>query len=225
MVKISCIIPTYNEEARITGVLNVISTHPLIDEVIVVDDGSKDNTRSIVSRFPNVHLIIHEKNQGKSKAIYTGIRASQGEFLLFVDADLVGLNADNITSLITPILDNVADVSISLRRNAPKMWHRVGIDYISGERVFRKETIAKHLEDIPTLPKFGLEVFFNRWIIKGKCRIKIVPWDNVDSPYKYKKYGWYVGIREDIKMTLDILETVSIIGPIYQIIQMLKLRV
>lgn len=223
MMKISCIVPTYNEEARIANVLRAISDHPLVDEVIVVDDGSKDKTKEAVSRFSNIKFILHAENRGKSAAICTGMKAAQGKFLLFLDADLVGLTPKNINDLVMPILENRADVSISLRKNAPKLWHRIGMDYISGERVFRKSLLEGHIEDILKLPKFGLEVFFNRWIIKNKCRISIVRWPNVDSPFKYKKYGWYKGIMGDIKMMLDIFRTVSPFGPVYQIVKMKRL--
>ena len=225
MTTISCIIPTYNEETRIRRVLDVVTSHPLITEIVVVDDGSADATRKIVTEYPHVKLIVHERNQGKSMAIYTGIKASTGTFLLLIDADLIGMTQEDITKLIQPILEQRADVCISLRRNAPRLWHRIGIDYISGERIFPRNTIEPHLEAIHALPGFGLEVFFNRWIIRTKSRIKIVEWNTVDSPYKYKKYGWYRGIIKDIGMIYDIMKTISPIGPLYQIIKMRKLRV
>jgi glycosyltransferase involved in cell wall biosynthesis len=225
MTKISCIIPTYNEEGRIAQVLNVVSMHPLIDEVIVVDDGSTDNTRNIVAKYPNVQLIIHEKNQGKSYAVYTGIKASQGEFLLFIDADLVGLNAQNVTDLITPILNGTADVSISLRRNTPPLWRWIGLDYISGERCLSRGLLDGCKEDLLTLSNFGLEVFMNKQIIKNKSRIEVVLWKNVRSPFKYKKYGLTRGVISEIKMRIDIYKTISLWEKPYQIYKMLKLKI
>jgi len=225
MIRVSCIIPAYNEQARIANVLKIVSGHPLIDEIIVVDDGSKDGTVNMVKQFPNTTLIVQSVNGGKSKAIYIGFKQAHGEFILFLDSDLVGLTPQNITDLISPVTENKADVSISLRKNAPKTWHRIGIDYISGERVFPKALLEHHIEKILTLPPFGLESFFNIWIIKNKCRVKIVPWLNVESPFKYKKYGWRKGIVSDVKMMLDIFRTISLWGPIYQIIKLRKLRV
>ncbi len=225
MKKISCIIPSYNEEKRIGNILQALSGHPLLHEVIVVDDGSRDATHKIVAQFPDVKLITNTKNQGKSVAVCNGIKAAQSDFILLLDADLIGLTSQNITDLITPVAHNVADVSISLRSNAPGIWRRLGIDYISGERVFPKHLLENHIDEIRALRPFGLEVFFNRWIIKHKCKIKIVSWRNVASPYKYKKYGWYTGITSDIKMIFDILSTTSIFEPVYQIWKMMKLRV
>lgn len=225
MIKVTCIIPAYNEEKRIIPILDIATKHPLINEIIVVDDGSIDRTREIVSKYSNIKSIILPENKGKSYAIHTGFQAAQGEFVLFLDADLLGLDSQNISDLIYPIINNNADISISLRRNAPKMWHRIGFDYISGERVLRKEILNNKIDEILKIPKFGLEVFLNNIIIENNLRIKIVPWNNVDSPFKYKKYGIINGIFGDIKMILDIFRTVSIFGPIYQIIKMKKLIV
>jgi glycosyltransferase involved in cell wall biosynthesis len=225
MTKISCIIPAYNEGKRIRTVLEVATAHPLIDEVVVVDDGSADDTREITSEFEKIRLIVHKKNQGKSIALYDGIKASTGTFVFFLDADLVGLVAQNITDLITPVRSGVADVSMSLRRNAPGLWHYIGIDYISGERVLPKSIVVPHLDQIVSLSRFGFEVFLNRLIIKNNCRVKIVNWPNVDSPYKATKVGFWEGIRGEIYMLLDIFKTISLFGPLYQIFKLKKLMI
>lgn len=222
---VSCIIPAYNEEKRIGAVLAVVVKHPLIDEIIVIDDGSEDRTREIIEGYGGVKLRVHEQNLGKSMALYQGIREASMDLILLLDSDLVGLNTQNITDLISPVVENLADVSISLRRNAPKMWHRLGIDYISGERVLPRSIILPHLEKILSLLPFGFEVFLNRLIIESSCRIKIVPWPNVDSPYKINKVGILKGVKRDFFMMLDIFRTISIFGPFFQIVAMRKLKV
>lgn len=223
--KVSCIIPAYNEEKRIGAILEIVTLHQLISEIIVVDDGSRDGTKEIVRGFNNVKLIVHQQNMGKSMALYNGLRESTMNLIFFLDADLIGIDAQNITDLILPVIDNSAEVSISLRRNAPKMWHRIGIDYISGERVLPRKIINPHLKEIPSLRPFAFEVFLNRLIIKNFCRIKIVPWLNVDSPYKIKKAGLWMGARGDFFMMIDIFRTISIFGPFYQIMKLRDLMV
>src|SRR3989338_9641304 len=98
-MKISCIIPAYNEGVRIKNVLRAVYKHPLIDEVIVVDDGSKDNTKDIVKEFEGIKLIIQE-NKGKSQAVAAGVSQAEGDLLFFLDADLIGLTPKNISGLI-----------------------------------------------------------------------------------------------------------------------------
>ncbi len=225
MKKVSCIIPVYNEGPRIRTVLDAVSNHQLLSEVIVVDDGSQDNTSEVVKEYPNIRLIIHEKNKGKSIAINTGFKAATGEYVFFLDADLIGLNAKNVTDLVQPILDGKADISISLRKNAPGLWRTIGLDYISGERIFRKEILEDVIDDVLKLPRFGLEVFINNQIIINNYRIAVVNWDNVISPFKVRKVGWIRGIVADFFMILDIFRTIGMFGPLIQITKMRKLMV
>jgi glycosyltransferase involved in cell wall biosynthesis len=72
--RISCIIPAYNEGNRIEAVLKIIQNHPLINEVIAINDGSTDDTASVIKKFKNVRLIDLKKNGGKASALAAGIR-------------------------------------------------------------------------------------------------------------------------------------------------------
>ena len=225
MNRVSCIIPAYNEGARIHGVLEVACSHPLLDEVFVVDDGSIDNTREVIKKFKKARLIEHKKNQGKSKAIRTGILEAKNDIIFLLDADLVGLEPKDITEIVSPIISDLADVSISMRKNSPWVDRMIGIDFISGERVFKKVLIEKHLDEVNGLPRFGFEVFFNRIIIKNRYRIKIIYWRDVVSPWKYKKTGLISGIKGDLLMFRDILKVVSFFEVVYQFIQMIRLKV
>ena len=225
MTKISCIIPAYNEGKRIRNVLEVVAVHPLIDEVIVIDDGSIDETKKVALEFKKVKLIVHERNLGKSASLYDGIKESSGNYLFFIDADLTYLNAQNITDMIAPVTSGMADVSLSLRKNTPIQWHILGIDYITGERVLSRDIILPHLNKILSLKPFAFEVFLNDLIIKNKCRLKIVPWSNVYTSSKVKKIGLWKGLKGDFFMCIEIIKTVSIFGLFYQIIKMRNLRV
>jgi glycosyltransferase involved in cell wall biosynthesis len=229
MKTISAIVPAYNEAPRIERVLSLLAEHPLINEVVAVDDASKDNTAevisSLLSKYPKLRLVKHEVNQGKSAAVATGIRRASGDYIAFIDADLVGLGADDITKLIEPVTNGTSDVTISLRKNTPGPWKAIGLDYISGERVMPREFLLKICDEFHKLPRFGLESFMNKHMIREKSRIKIVNWDNVESPWKYKKDGLVKGVWGDAKMIMDIFRTITPVGPIYQIIRMKQLEV
>lgn len=222
---VSCIVPAYNEAGRIGHVLAAVVGHPLVDEVIVVDDASGDATADVARNMDGVRLIVHTKNKGKTRALESGLKAATGDFLLLLDADLTGLQADHITALITPVLGGQADISISLRQNAPRLWRMIGLDYISGERVFHKDLLKAHLETLPSLPKFGFEVFLNSLCIKQKYRIAVVCWPGVESPFKNRKYGFWPGLLADIRMLRDIFKTVSLWAILRQIILMRRLRI
>ncbi|WP_176085334.1 glycosyltransferase [Martelella sp. HB161492] len=221
---ISCIIPAHNEAPRIGAVLSSVIDHPLIDEVIVVDDGSSDGTAEVVRRFESARLIVLATNGGKSAAVAAGLNAARFEHLLLLDSDLVGLTRAALTRLIRPVLRGQADVSISLRRNAPWLWKVIGIDYISGERVLPRHLLGTEAE-LMRLPGFGMEVAMNaHWIDEG-ARIAIVRWPEVESPLKSAKQGLWVGIRADLLMLRDIFATVPLPVIIQQIWRMRRLAV
>ena len=222
---LTCIIPAYNEAARIAAVLEAVLDHPLIDEVIVVDDASADGTASVVQRFPQARLIALPRNGGKTAALIHGLAAATGELILLVDADLVGLAPHHLTALIIPVREGRADISISLRDNAPFPWRWIGLDYISGERVLRKSLLAGQTEALQRLPKFGFEVYLNSLLITAQSRIAIVKWPGVISPLKSAKYGLWTGIKADLNMMRDLFRAVPPLGLLRQIITMRRQRV
>jgi glycosyltransferase involved in cell wall biosynthesis len=222
---LSCIIPAFNECARIARVLEVATAHPLIDEVIVVDDGSTDDTAAAAAEYETIRLIAKPVNEGKSRAICDGVRAAGGSILLLLDADLVGLTRHDLTRLITPVTSGAADCSISLRGNALLPWRLIGLDYVSGERVLRRDLIEAHLDTIEGLPSFGLEVYVNRLLVSGKSRIRIVPWESVFSPYKSRKHGLWKGVAGEMRMLADIVQTVPVKDSGIQIAAMLRAKV
>lgn len=224
-VQVSCIVPAYNEGARIGAVLHVLTEHPLIHEIIVVDDCSTDDTAAVAKGFDDVTVVCLATNAGKTHALSVGFAASVGEMILLVDADLIGLDAPALTALLRPVLDDQADVSISLRRNAPKLWHILGIDYISGERVLRRELLDDHFADLKDLPRFGFEVWLNDIAIAAASRISVVSWHGVDSPAKATKRGFIGGVVADVRMIVDMVQTVSLRRLARQIVAMRRLRV
>lgn len=229
MIKISCLIPAYNEGPRIRNVLKAVDGHPLINEIIVIDDCSKDDTSKVVSEFQTVRLVKHEINKGKSQAIITGLREARNDTVMLIDADLVGITAQDIANLVKPVIDNEADMSISLRKNAPAVWHWIGLDYISGERVLPKELLLSHVFEIAKLRPFGLETWMNKLIIAEKYRIKVVHWNHVESPFKYnksgKKYNPFIAIKDELPMMRDIFKTASPIAILAMIYRMRSLCV
>lgn len=135
MVKVSVIVPAYNEEKTIAQVLELVRAQKIEDvdlEIVVVNDGSKDRTREILDARPELYdHVIHQPNGGKGAAVKAGLAAATGEFVLFQDADLEYDPAD-YAKILTPIRRFQADVVMGSRFVAPEytrvyyFWHRIG---------------------------------------------------------------------------------------------------
>jgi len=222
---VSCIICAYNEAPRIGTVLAVASTHSLLSEVIVVDDGSTDGTAEIVKRFPSVRLIQCAQNGGKSAAMAIGIAAAQNEWLMLLDADLKGLAPEHISALAAPVFSGRADVSLSLRQNSLLIFRIIGLDFVSGERVVRKQLLDEALKEIHGLPRFGIEVFMNRRIIARRLSIAVTHWPHVTQARKTEKLGYWKGVRAEWRMIADLLKVTYPLALISQTLRLFALRV
>jgi glycosyltransferase involved in cell wall biosynthesis len=109
---ISCLIPAYNEEERIKDVIYAVKNSNLVDEIIIISDGSTDQTSEIAKKCKVTKVIELKNNLGKGGAIIKGLKYAKGEIILLVDADLRGLNKENLEKLIKPVLENKADMTI-----------------------------------------------------------------------------------------------------------------
>ena len=222
--RISCIICAFNEAPRIGTVLEVAAGHSLLSEIIVVDDGSTDGTDEVVRRFPSVRLITCAANRGKSAAMAIGIAAAQNELLMLLDADLKGLAAEHITALAAPVLSGTADVGLSLRQNSLLLFRAIGLDFVSGERVVRKELLGEALKEIYGLPRFGIEVFMNHLIIAHRLSIAVTHWPHVTQARKTEKLGYWKGIRAEWRMIADLLKVTYPLALFSQTFHLFSLR-
>ena len=209
--KITCIIPAYNEEKRIGNILKIVSGSKIINEIIVVNDGSKDKTSNVVKKFKRVKLISLKKNVGKTKALLGGIKKAKGNYILLLDADLVGFTKENIHELINPVINQKADVSISLtnkRKISRNLFDLLVL--LSGQRAFKKNLINH--EKFSNLPNYGFEAAFNSRIMQDKLRVKFVPMPNVKNTAKVSKDGLVKGLLKEIGMMRQIIKSVGIVG-------------
>ena len=122
-MKLSVIVPAYNEAATIERLLQNVLAVDVPKEVIVVDDGSTDETAAIVDRFTEVKLIRRARNDGKGAAVRTGLDAASGDVAIIQDADLEYDPADYLT-ILQPFRDGAAEVVYGNR------WHKgTGVSY------------------------------------------------------------------------------------------------
>ena len=130
---LSVVMPVYNERATIRAILDRVRSVGLAHEIVVVDDGSTDGTRQVLTELepliPELRLILHERNQGKGAAVVTGIQQATQDILLIQDADLE-YDPRDYPALLEPLLDGRADVVYGSRflgapRRTTMFWHMV----------------------------------------------------------------------------------------------------
>jgi glycosyltransferase involved in cell wall biosynthesis len=135
-MKVSVIVPAYNEEATIQEVLQTIRRQQVAGiefEVIVIDDCSADSTGAILDAHPELytHCVRRRQNGGKGAAVLDGLKVATGDYILFQDADLE-YDPSEYAALMMPILRFNADIVMGSRLMAPAFtrvayfWHRVG---------------------------------------------------------------------------------------------------
>ena len=108
----TCLIPAYNEAARIGPVLNAVLALPLLAGVIVIDDGSTDDT-AFIAQAKGAQVLRTPGNLGKTRALALGLQSARTSHVVLIDADLTGLSAQALTALIDPVLRGTADATIN----------------------------------------------------------------------------------------------------------------
>jgi len=205
-MKISAVVPAYNEAARIGAVLRPLVSCPLVDEVIVVDDGSDDGTAAVARRF-GVRVIELPENQGKAAALDAGVDAARNDVLLFLDADLVGLRPEHIERMINAYADGGVDMVVGVFADG-----RVNTDiaqffnpFASGQRVISKTIWARAREKVHEMD-YGIEMALSKLAAKEGWTKEKVKLDGVTHVLKEEKRGFSQGIRERFKMYGDMIK-------------------
>ena len=108
--KVSVIIPAYNEEDTVATVVGVVKEVSFVDEIIVVNDGSSDNTEAEAIKA-GARVITHRVNKGKGEALFTGYRKAECDVIAFIDADIHNLTSKKVEAMIMPILEGKTDIT------------------------------------------------------------------------------------------------------------------
>jgi len=189
-MKISVVIPAYNEINTIEEIIHRVTMVGCADEIVVVDDGSTDGTREFLKQAETagaIRALYHERNQGKGAAVRTGIQAASGDVVIIQDADLE-YDPREIPALLKPLEEGIAEVVYGSRflggaRRPVLFWNMVAnkiltfmtnilynnilSDMETGYKVFYREKIA----GIPLhARRFDFEPEFTAKVLKsGRC--------------------------------------------------------
>jgi len=220
----SCIIPFYNEEKRIGAVLHQVVQVKNISEIIAVDGGSTDRGYDFVrENFPQIKLLKIEKCLGKTETVREGVKHASGDYVLLLDADLVGLKKQELEHVITNVIGHPEiDLVILKRTNTPFSSRIVRSDLVfSGERIMRKIDLDKILS--LRLTKYQLEIATNKYMTKNKKRVYWFASSNENTP-KVNKTGLISGLLGELKMKINVI-SYDPIGYWWQILFFCRKRV
>ncbi len=214
---VSVVIPAYNEESTLSGVIRRVVALPQVCEVVVVNDCSKDSTGTIAdelaSLYPEVIVLHHPVNRGKTEALKTGFAATTGEIVIVQDADLE-YDPSEIPDVVTPILQGKADVVYGSRflvRRASRVlyfYHYLAnkaltffsnlftnvnmTDVETGYKAFRGE-IIRNMKI--TSSGFGFEIEVTAKVAKLNCAIYETPISYSGRTYEE---GKKIGLKDGI---------------------------
>jgi glycosyltransferase involved in cell wall biosynthesis len=216
-MKIAFLLPAYNEAATIRGVLEAIDALGVDRQIVVVDDGSTDDTAAIVRAYaqtsPGITL-LQQDNRGKGAALRRGIPHLDGDIAVIQDADLEYDPAE-VPDLVDPIRQGVADVVYGSRlsggraQRAYMFWHLAGNRFLSlltgvlfnttlsdmetGYKAFRLEV----LKSLPlTEDGFGIEPEITGWVCRRHLRVYELPISYYGRTYaEGKNITWRDGFR------------------------------
>lgn len=208
--------PCYNEESTINQCIDAVIASPWVQELIIVDDGSTDGTREILSNIqhPRVRVFLQEKNGGKGSALRKGFESAEGRFVIIQDADLE-YDPEEFGKLLAPLLTEKADVVFGSRFKGSDahrvlyFWHSVGNKFLTlvsniftnlnltdmetCYKCFRREVIQSlDLQE----NRFGIEPELTGKVAAGRWRVYEVGISYSGRTYdEGKKIGWKDGIR------------------------------
>jgi polyisoprenyl-phosphate glycosyltransferase len=205
-VRTTAVIAAYNEEKTIAAVLRALTSSPLIDEVIVVSDGSEDRTVEVSRGFDGVRTVALRENHGKGFAMAVGVANASHDILFFCDGDMYNLNEEHIAALLTPVLLDQCDMNVGVRdrgevANFLHLKLKCG-PVLSGIRVMRREVF----ETVPPQYQshYKIEAALNCFCASTGYRQQQTVIYGLDHVIKESKMGLTDGLQARWRMSREV---------------------
>jgi polyisoprenyl-phosphate glycosyltransferase len=203
-MKVAAVVPAYNERERIQVVLEAIKAAQTIDEILVVSDGSTDGTYELVASDPEVRTVRLDPNRGKGGAMRAGAESTDADVILFLDADLIGMDGEKVDAIVRPVVEDGADMSIGIFRagRGPTDLAQFLTPYISGQRAMKRDVFL----EIPQIDgvRSGVETAITRYFRSRGLRVERVTLAGCTHHMKEEKLGFVRGFAARARMYADI---------------------
>ena len=205
-MRTTAIVAAWNEEKTIADVLRALTASSLIDEIIVVSDGSTDRTVEICRGFDGVRTVSLHSNHGKGFAMAVGVANATNDVLFFCDGDMYNVTEEHIAALVTPVVRGECDMNIGIRDRGPfaNFMHlkmKCG-PVLSGIRVMKRavfETVPPKYQ-----ARYKIETALNCFCAKAGFRQKQTMIRGLDHIKKEWKMGFFPGVQARAVMYREI---------------------
>ena len=207
--RIALIIPAFDEEERVGDVIAAARAVPLIDEILVVNDGSTDAT-ALVAKNAGVRVVNLPTNHGKGYAMQRGIRAVDADILVFSDADIMGLKDKHFLLLIEPLLKDDALMMTVGKFSGGRLRTDLSqnlIPSISGQRAI-KRALINGLPDLSTT-RFGAEIAITKHAKMKKAKVLEVTLNDLTHVMKEEKLGVVKGLSARLRMYQEMYRSMK----------------
>lgn len=214
---VSVIIPAYNEAERVAAVVQA-AVNAGYEDILVVNDGSKDNTAEVAEKA-GARVLTLNPNRRKGGAMKAGLEATKGDTVLFLDADMVGFNANNLHLMTDPVesgeyeqMIGVADESDVCSSDQPDNWE--GQTILSGQRALKR----KFLDLLPdeAWDGYGIEVWLNDVVQRYGGKTGIFKLNCVYATLKWEKEGAAKGFAKMADMMAEVFRALQRIIAYYE---------
>lgn len=201
----TCIIPFFNEGKQLLTIIEAVSKVSLINQIIVVDDGSTNKmSETVEDKFGSVTLIKLPLNSGKTEAVKAGLEKAKNDQIVMLDADYQNVNSSEIGNVLTRYENLKLDMLLLQVKGGNNLLDKLLRKEIlfTGFRILGKSNLAEVLK---TNPKgYQLEVAINEYMIINKKSVGWLP-TGVLNVHKSQKWGFFAGFVKSFKMELSIL--------------------
>lgn len=197
--RVAAIVPAYNEEETLADVLSVLKETPRVDEILVVSDGSTDETVSI-ARAMGVHTIHLHRNHGKGMALAMGAVHTRAPILVFVDGDIMNLSEYLLGQLIDPVVSGQAAMCVGIRHRGwlVDFFHSRFGPLLSGIRCLERRV----LDALPEryVEGFAVETALNYSCNRQRLPVEVTVLHDLKHRVKEQKRGLSAGARARLDM-------------------------